>query len=350
MQVTSPADPGADASCFCAGPHVHALIGERCPQLFAALPAYQAAVLADADPIARHDPGARGVFFGYDFHLGDDALGLLDINTNAGGAMLNAALAGNGNGDGSARAEALEQAIVAMFRNEWRLGGRATPLRTVVIVDHEPETQYFYPEFLLFQALFARHDIEALIVDPSLLRWEAGSLWRGDLIVDLVYNRLSDFMLAAPEHAALRAAYLANAVVLTPHPRAHALYAGKRNLALLSDESRLAALGVPAPTRAILVDGIPQTQLMRPGQAGRLWRTRRAWQELQGGHDVAQAIMAPPARTGGSAQAPAALKFDIRSDAYGGAVQWTAARVYQGQSSNFRTPGGGLAMAYTAEA
>jgi hypothetical protein len=39
------------------------------------------------------------------------------------------------------------------------------------------------------------------------------------LPVDLVYNRLTDFTLAAPENAQLRAAYLARAVVLTPHDR-----------------------------------------------------------------------------------------------------------------------------------
>ncbi|NHZ42789.1 hypothetical protein [Massilia aquatica] len=411
-----------NASCFCAGPsaealagalqnnhagpQVYELISERCPHLFAALPvfvspaqaarmaqlieaveqvvalpAYQSAVLADAPAIARHDPGARGVFYGYDFHVGEDAVGLIEINTNAGGALLNAALARAGRGcsaigdagDGTARAQTLEDDIVAMFRNEWRLGGRSTPLRTIVIVDDEPENQYLYPEFLLFRQLFARHDIDALIVDPSMLRWEAGSLWRGDLIVDLVYNRLTDFMLDAPEHAALRDAYLANAVVLTPHPRAHALYADKRNLALLTDDARLIELGVPDETRAILLGAIPHTQLVRASEADRLWRTRRdwffkpvagyggraayrgdkltkrAWEDILGGDYVAQAIMAPPARTGGSAAAPDRLKFDIRSYTYDGAVQWTAARVYQGQTTNFRTPGGGFAMVYTAQ-
>ncbi|CUI03147.1 FIG00715019: hypothetical protein [Janthinobacterium sp. CG23_2] len=411
-----------NASCFCAGPsagalaealqsgsdgpQVAALIRERCPHLFAALPvfispeqsarmaqligaveevialpAWQDAVLADAPAIARHDPGARGVFYGYDFHVGEDAIGLIEINTNAGGALLNAALARAGHGcsaleeagDGAARALALEEAIVDMFRAEWRLGGRSAPLRTVVIVDDDPENQYLYPEFLLFRQLFARHDIEALIVDPSMLRWEAGSLWRGDLIVDLVYNRLTDFMLDLPAHAALRDAYLANAVVLTPHPRAHALYADKRNLALLTDDAALAALGVAAATRAILLAGIPHTELVRSSETERLWRTRRewffkpvagyggraayrgdkltkrAWQDILDGDYVAQAIMAPPARTGGSAQAPDRLKFDIRSYTYDGKVQWTAARVYQGQTTNFRTPGGGFAMVYTAQ-
>jgi hypothetical protein len=40
------------------------------------------------------------------------------------------------------------------------------------------------------------------------------------------------------------------------------------------------------------------------------------------------------------------LKFDVRDYAYDGAVQWVAARLYQGQTTNFRTPGGGFAPVY----
>jgi hypothetical protein len=309
------------------GTDVFTLINQHCPHLFAAgpvqlaapqaarmaqlvqaieevlaLPAYQAAVLAGAPPVARHDPGARGVFCGYDFQVGPGTVGLIDINTNAGGALLNASLARAGGGSaGAERALALEEAIVDMFRTEWHLGGRSTPLRTIVIVDDEPENQYLYPEFLLFRQLFARHDIEALIVDPSMLRWEAGSLWRGDLIVDLVYNRLTDYMLDAPEHAALHEAYLARAVVLTPHPRAHALYADKRNLALLADDDSLAALGVSETTRAVLRDALAGAL------AGALTGEMRHGAPGQGG-------------------------FDIRCYTYCGALQWTAARLWPEQA------------------
>ena len=37
--------------------------------------------------------GPRGVFFGYDFHLGADGPQLIEINTNAGGVLLNLYLA-----------------------------------------------------------------------------------------------------------------------------------------------------------------------------------------------------------------------------------------------------------------
>ncbi|UUZ49727.1 hypothetical protein LP420_05925 [Massilia sp. B-10] len=40
---------------------------------------------------------------------------------------------------------------------------------------------------------------------------------------------------------------------------------------------------------------------------------------------------------------PGELKFDLRAYTYGGRVQLLAARIYQGQTTNFRTPGGGFA-------
>ena len=51
--------------------------------------AYRAAALANAPLSIRQDFGPRGVFFGYDFHLGANGPQLIEINTNAGGVLLN---------------------------------------------------------------------------------------------------------------------------------------------------------------------------------------------------------------------------------------------------------------------
>ena len=407
-----------NSGCFCGGldldsltaalqsapgtPDIAALIAERCPHLFSptpvfisrqqarrikeligavesvvAMPSYRAAVLGGAPDIVQHDPKAHGVFFGYDFHLDGDDIGLIEINTNAGGALLNAALAqaqsacaGLLQEGGNAAAQRFEQAILDMFRDEWLATGRSEPLRSIAIVDTDPESQYLYPEFLLFRQLFERNGIAAVVTDPAALRWEHGRLWHGELAIDLVYNRLTAFLLESAPCAALRAAYLADGAVVTPNPRAHALYADKRNLALLTDPARLDALGVPAATRDILLAGIPHTQLVREGQADRLWEqrkglffkptagfggraayrgdkvTKRVWQDILEGDYVAQAVMAPSERITGSRDAPEKRKFDVRSYCYDGKVQWTAARVYQGQTTNFRTPGGGFAVVY----
>ena len=187
-------DPGAtealNRECFCFSldrdalalaldaelgqPGLSALIRERCPSVFAAqpvfvaaaqlqrmaqvvqavesvvaLPAYREQVLAAAPAIARVGAGgAQGVFFGYDFHLDQGRLGLIEINTNAGGAMLNAMLARAQRSCCAAMdamvptlasVAAFEQRIVDMFRREWRLAGHTRPLASIAIVDTVPE-------------------------------------------------------------------------------------------------------------------------------------------------------------------------------------------------------------------
>ncbi len=419
QSVLPPSIEALNAGCFCVSvdedtlgaaleaefgsPDIVRLVRERCPYLFsarpvfvshahmgtmarvvkaveavAALPAYQHAVLDRAPAIARRAPGPRGVFFGYDFHIAQDSFGLIEVNTNAGGAMLNA-IVGRAHraccvpverlGPSPAGAEAFERAIVDMFHAEWRLAGRARPLQTIAIVDEAPAGQYLYAEFLLFQRLFERNGLRAVVADPAELRLQGSELFAGDLRIDLVYNRLTDFYLEAPASQALRTAYEQDGVVLTPHPHAHALYADKRNLVLLTDAAALQAFGVPDGTRDVLLAGIPRTVLVEPADADALWSrrkqlffkpwsgygsrgayrgdkvTQRVWSEILAGGYVAQALVAPGERA--MAASPGKpLKFDLREYVYDGLVQWSAARLYQGQTTNFRTPGGGFAPVY----
>ena len=386
-------------------PDLLEMIRQRCPYLFAAQPvfvpaiqlqtmaqvvhavesvvalsAYREQVLAAAPAIARFETsGPRGAFFGYDFHLHQGRLGLIEINTNAGGAMLNALLARAQRACCTAMEEMVpklagaanfEQQIVDMFRHEWHLGGRTTPLLSIAIVDEGPEDQYLYPEFLLFQQLFERHGLRSVIASPSALEWRDGVLWHGDLAIDLVYNRLTDFYLEQANSNALREAYLNRGVVLTPHPQAHALYADKRRLALFSDAAQLQALGVPQATQEVLLEHVPHTEVVDAGDAQRLWGarrglffkpvagfgsraayrgdklTKRVWQDILAGDYVAQSIVLPGERMVDKLD-PKAMKFDLRAYAYDGAVQWVAARMYQGQTTNFRTPGGGFSPVYS---
>ncbi len=51
--------------------------------------AYQRRVDGDADAFARAAPGNFGVFMGYDFHVTPAGPRLIEVNTNAGGALLN---------------------------------------------------------------------------------------------------------------------------------------------------------------------------------------------------------------------------------------------------------------------
>ena len=207
-----------------------------------ALPAWRSRVLAWAPQIARCPVAARGVFLGYDFHLTDEGPKLIEINTNAGGGLINAyLLAAHGQADKGAR---VKDAFVDMFREEWRLERGAAQLKRIAIVDEDPGGQFLAAEFALFVELFEQHGIAAVIADPRDLVRDGNRLLHAGEPVDLIYNRLTDFALDATLNADLRAVFEAGGVVLTPHPRAHALYADKRNLMLLSDEAALSALGV----------------------------------------------------------------------------------------------------------
>ena len=340
--------------------------------------AWQATVLDLAPPNAKVATAASGVFLGYDFHLAPEGPQLIEINTNAGGAFLNLVLA-RAQRACCAEVEELqvavsagsptdpERAFVDMFRTEWELMRGDVPLRTIAIIDNDPHSQYLLPEFLLFQRLFERCGYAAYICDPSALQFADGRLWLEGQPIDMVYNRLTDFDLDEPQSAALAEAWRHQAAVITPHPRAHALYADKRNLALLGDDALLARWGVARETRAILAHGIPPTRVVHPEDAETLWRERRSlffkpatgfgsraayrgdkltrsvFESILSGDYIAQRLVPPSARrltVGGEATE---LKMDLRAYVYRGRVQLAAARLYRGQTTNFRTPGGGFA-------
>ncbi len=299
---------------------------------------------------------------GYDFHLTEAGPQLIEINTNAGGGLLTAMQAGR---------DDVLAAYVAMFRAEC-----TAPLKTVAIVDEQPESQYLYPEFLGFQQLFATHGIQAVICDPGELLLCHGSLWHSSqhtqTRIDLVYNRLTDFALAQPTDAVLHEAWLQGAATITPNPALHARYADKRNLVALTDDAVLAEWGVDVATRQILLSGIPRTEIVTPERAEEFWQrrrqlffkpvagfgsraayrgdklTKRVFEEILAGDYVAQALVLPstlPVEVNGELTA---LKADIRNYVYRGEVQFVAARLYQGQTTNFRTPGGGFARVIEA--
>jgi hypothetical protein len=62
---------------------------------------------------------------------------------------------------------------------------------------------------------------------------------------------------------------------------------------------------------------------------------------------VAQALAPPSERQVRVAGPPVALKLDMRCFVYRGGVQLISARLYQGQTTNFRTAGGGFAPVFT---
>jgi hypothetical protein len=266
----------------------------------------------------------------------------------------------------------LEDEFVAMFQAEWDLFNQARGqptrrLRSIAIVDEAPANQYLAPEFALFAELFQRHGMQAVVVDPTRLQLRDGLLCNGDLPVDLVYNRLTDFDLSNPDHAALARAYNEDIVAVTPHPRAHALRANKQHLVTLSQAAALKDLGVPEVDQRTLLATVPACERVNANNATVLWEqrkhlffkpldgygaravyrgdklTKKVWEQIQQGDYIAQALVPPPLRAMHVGDTDTELKFDLRAYTYAGQVQLLAARTYSGQTTNFRTEGGGFA-------
>jgi hypothetical protein len=379
-----PAHPRvAGQSVFVAEAQVEAMAATvRAVEAVAQTPAWAESALATAPAIARPPQAARGLLYGFDFHLTDAGPRLIEINTNAGGAMISLQVlaaqarccAGAEADAPAARAVAAGRAILDSFLAEWR-AARPTPQpRTLAIIDEQPAAQYLYPEFRLFAERLGGLGIETLIGDPRELEGGAEGLRLAGRPIDMVYNRLTDFYLEAPHLAALRAAYAAGTVLLTPHPHGHALYADKRHLAALSDGATLRRLGVAPATVGQLLATVTPTRLVDRADAEALWQGRRdlffkpagafggrgayegakltrgVFQRLLDEPYVAQQMVPPPTRRVWVDGAAAELKYDVRCYAYAGEVQLMAARLYRGQATNFRTPGGGFAAIQTVPA
>ena len=333
------------------------------------LPGWQAASVEELQK-------AKGAFFGYDFHLDEHGAHLIEINTNAGGAFLNELLIASQKDvdlPGKAVAiEKLERSIPEMFRNEWRLERGSAPFKTIAIADEQPEKQYLYPEFLLARSMLERDGIEVYIADPAAFKAREDGFYFGNEIIDLVYNRLTDFSLQ--RHPALLKAYTSGQVVLTPSPAHHARYADKSNLARLTDAEYLRSLGASEEDIATLQVGVPHTSLVQKSTEETMWQqrkelffkpnsgyggkgayrggnvTKRVFAEIMQGDNVAQKMAQPGERAVCVQGAePVMLKYDVRCYVYDGKIQLVAARLYRGQTTNFRTPGGGFALVRVVE-
>jgi hypothetical protein len=119
--------------------------------------------------------------------------------------------------------------------------------------------------------------------------------------------------------------------------------------------------------RNLLQRSVPMTQIVTLDNADELWAqrrqlffkpvtgygaraayrgdklTRRVWGDILKGDFVAQTLVTPALRSIEINGVRTDLKFDIRAYTYAGQVQLLAARLYSGQTTNFRTPGGGFA-------
>jgi hypothetical protein len=348
-------------------------------ELAAKLPSYQEQALSWAPEIAAFDPGPIGALMGYDFHLGSDGPQLIEVNTNAGGAFLNVLLARaqkrccNPSEQSAATNQMLdefEESVFTMFKQEWQRQSAVAMPNRIAIVDNDPKNQFMFLEFQLACQLLQTRGIDTVILDPSELEYVDGTLTAHGQKIDMVYNRLVDFAFEEPDHALLKRAYLEGAVVVTPNPRVHAILANKQNLTLLSDSQILRAWGLNEAAVGYLERSVPRTRIVSKDDAAELWRTRRqlffkpvagygskgvyrgskltrrVFENILDEDYIAQTFVPAGERSIKIDDTVTTRKVDIRLYTYGGQLLLPAARVYQGQTTNFRTPGGGFAPVF----
>lgn len=328
-------------------------------------------------PDPRRGPG---LLMGYDFHVTPDGARLIEINTNAGGAVPSA-LALLALKDCCERATLWREAflrlpypaedrlerVLALPLAEWQRVRGDRPPRRVAIVDDAPEAQALYPEFLAYAEAIRSAGVPCDILDPSTLREADGELLGPDGPIDYIYNRLTDFDLGAPAHAALAAAWRDGEVLISPHPDTYRRLADKRRLITLSDPATLARLPLYPDERDLLTRTVPQTRDVRDFDPEALWTqrsqwffkpatgygsraayrgdklTRRVFAEILAQPYVAQRLVQPAARHVRLDGSDTDLKWDLRAYTWAGELILLSARLYQGQTTNFRTPGGGFA-------
>lgn len=322
--------------------------------------------------VGRPLPVEKGIFSSYDFHMSAEGPQLIEINTNAAGAVLGLDatrdLVNCCNGAPQFmpirpfRFDAVQ--MVSMFRREFSRRFPERELKTVAIVDESPEQQFFYPEFLLTQNLLMRHGIEAIIIPPEKIEIRDTGVYAGDIRLDFIYNRLTDFELKAAQNAAISRAYEEGLATVSPNPAVHALYARKSNLAAFWSSEFDAVANVDQIRRHI-----PETVIVSAANRDELWKQRkqwffkpidgyggkavyrgdkltaRVWAEIVASSYIAQKYV--PARMR-QLKADLSLKYDLRVYNYGDEILGMMARYYQGQTTNFRTENGGLASVMVA--
>lgn len=317
----------------------------------------------------------KGIFMGYDFHLQNNNENknitpkLIEINTNAGGAFLNLCLSNAiYKNDKNNVADKLANEFVAMFKNEFAIfSNNQKNLQTIAIVDENPSEQFLYPEFEICQKILAKNNIQTIISSPENLSIQNNNLYYNNSIkIDFVYNRLTDFYLRSnTKNNALLTAYQNDFAAISPNPKIYDLYANKNNLINLSNADFLDNLNIDNQSKNILLKHIPKILKVKNNDTEYLWKqrknlffktaegygskavyrgdklTKKVFAEIiESDAYLAQEISPPSEHL--LKNINAVMKADFRCYCYNGKIQLVAARLYQGQTTNFRTENGGF--------
>jgi hypothetical protein len=318
-------------------------------------------------PVAREiissSAANLSVLMSYDFHLDGDTPRLLEINTNASGYLIANAIY-NMHAQSNPFPQAMNSLKKSFIEEFQRLGLEGSP--HIAIIDEAPSAQKMFPEFLLYKSLFEKWGYTASIHDYIDLTYRNGALFAVEKKIDFIYNRYCDFTLSDPSSEELRRAYLGGACGFSPNPKEYVLLADKGRLVQMSGDGWLETLSTSdisiGAIRNVL---LPTWHAGEFADASEVWQkrkqlffkppqsyggkgayrgrsiSRKVFNRVMSEDTLIQQYVPAPKITFGSDETSADWKYDLRAYAYGGEVQMLAARIYQGQITNFNQAYGG---------
>jgi len=267
----------------------------------------------------------------YDFHWNDTELGLVEINTNASGAMLLHHLylvQGE-------KSPVLDELKTTFTQEAQFFSGK---ISKVAIVDEAPTQQKMYLEFLLYKELFQSMGWSCDILDSSS---------QNILDYQFIYNRSTDFYLE--KHPYLLNGYIENKFLLTPHPWEYHLLANKERLTQLQPENVL-EVKKQDPDELWMQR---KKYFFKPktSYAGKqVYRgasiSHKVFDQILKGDFIAQKYYAPGRVKLQWNEEVKEFKYDLRFFAYKNKIQFVLARLYQGQVTNFKEKGSGFALVH----
>ena len=285
----------------------------------------------------------------YDFHLNSNGkLELIEINTNAAFLGLGLELYSFLKLE-NVDPEFDDKNLVEMFLNEIKLCQNSNSTEpSIAIFDENPEQQKLYIEFIIYQQIFKKHNVNSKILNQT----DVNQLKQ----FSIIYNRYTDFYLQNEASKNIKELFNSNQIQLSPHPWEYFLLADKQRLIDWS-------LQTACPKPASLLPVIDLAQAPRDevwSQRKQLFFkpktsfggkqayrgasiTRKAFDSIFHDDFMAQKISAPPEVDFIYKSEPIKFKYDLRCYAYQDQLQMVIARLYQGQTTNLGTPGGGFA-------
>jgi hypothetical protein len=298
------------------------------------------------DRLGLRKPENFGVCMSYDFHLSStNQLELIEINTNASFLAL-----------GLEVYEFLKLPEVASGFNSKKLvdmfvqenGLASSKALNLTIIDEKPDQQRLYVEFLIYQSLFRKNQIPCEIADI----YEIEKIRKSSL----VYNRYTDFYLDTLASADIRRLFNSREIQLSPNPYEYFLLADKERFI---DWNRQTEVEKPESLLATYDLGLVDKEKIWAERKSLFFKpknayggkqtykgasaSRKVFDEVTNSNFIGQQYSHAPEIEVEFKGQPIKFKYDLRCYAYQDELQMIIARIYQGQTTNLRTEGGGFA-------